>query len=103
MMHPSIARHLPEISALCQRYRVRRLELFGSAARSDDFVLGRSDADFLIEFAPDAPVDLHSFFGLKTNLELLLGLGVDLVEVSSIRNPYVLADINRSRQSIYGS
>jgi hypothetical protein len=27
-MHPLITRYLPEISALCQRYRVRRLELF---------------------------------------------------------------------------
>ncbi len=96
-MHPLIARHLPEISALCQRYRVRRLELFGSAARSDDFARGHSDADFLIEFAPDASVDLHIFFGLKTDLESLLGLGVDLVEASAIRNPCVLADINRNR------
>ena len=102
-MHPSIAKHLPDISSLCQRYRVRRLELFGSAARSQDFVPGSSDADFLIEFAPDTPVDLHRFFGLKTDLEQVLGIGVDLVEASAVRNPYVLADINRSRRTIYGS
>jgi predicted nucleotidyltransferase len=57
----------------------------------------------LIEFAPDASVDFHSFFGLKTDLESLLGLGVDLVEASAMRNPYVLADINHNRRSIYGS
>ena len=102
-MHPSIAQHLSGIAAICQRYRVRRLELFGSAARSDDFVPGRSDADFLIEFAPDASVDLRSFYGLKADLEQLLGLRVDLVEPTAIRNPYVLADINQSRQSIYGA
>jgi hypothetical protein len=32
-----------------------------------------------------------------------LGIGVDLVEASAVRNPYVLADINRSRRTIYGS
>jgi uncharacterized protein len=79
------------------------LELFGSAARSVDFLAGSSDADFLIEFAPEAPADLNSYFGIKTELEELLGLSVDLVETGAVRNPYVLADINRSRQSIYGA
>lgn len=102
-MHPAIAQHLSGISAICQRYRVSRLELFGSAARADDFQPGRSDADFLIEFAPDAPADLHRFFGVKAELEQLLGLSVDLVEPGAIRNPYVLAEINRHRQGVYGA
>ncbi len=102
-MHPVITQHLTGISAICRRYRVSRLELFGSAARADDFHPGRSDADFLIEFAPDDPADLNRFFGVKSELEQLLGLSVDLLEPGAIRNPYVLADINRSRQSIYGA
>ena len=57
----------------------------------------------MIEFAPDTPVDLHRFFGLKTDLDQVLGIGVDLVEAAAVRNPYVLADINRSRRTIYGS
>jgi len=31
----------------------------------------------------------------------LLGRGVDLVEPAAVRNPYVLASINRSREAIY--
>lgn len=57
----------------------------------------------MIEFAPDTPVDLHRFFGLKTDLDQVLGIGVDLVEAAAVRNPYVLADINRSRRTIFGS
>ena len=102
-MHPAIAQHLPAITDLCRRYDVRRLELFGSAARAVDFCADSSDADFLIEFAPEASVDLHRFFGIKADLEELLGLSVDLVEPDAVRNPYVLADINRNRQSIYGA
>ena len=102
-MHPAIAQHIPAITAICERYHVRRLELFGSAARSADFRVGSSDADFLIEFAPEASADLHSFFGIKAELEKLLGLSVDLVESGAIRNPYILADIDRSRQSIYAA
>lgn len=102
-MHPAIAQHRAGISAICQRYRIRRLEVFGSAARGDDFDPVHSDADFLVEFAADANPDLHTFFGAKAELEQLLGRGVDLVESAAVRNPYVLASINRHREPVYAS
>jgi len=102
-MHPAIAQHRNGISSICQRYRIRRLDVFGSAARAVDFNPESSDADFLVEFAPDVVVGLDSFFGAKAELEKLLGRGVDLVEPGAIRNPFVLADINSSRESIYAA
>jgi uncharacterized protein len=44
--------HLEEIVALCREYGVARLEVFGSAA-TGAFDPGRSDVDFLVEYAPD--------------------------------------------------
>lgn len=102
-MHPAIAQHRSGISAICQRYRIQRLEVFGSAARADDFNPASSDADFLVEFAADAQPDLAAFFGAKADLEKLLGRGVDLVEPGAVRNPYVLASINRSREAVYAA
>ena len=102
-MHPAIAQHRSGISAICKRYHIHRLEVFGSAARGDDFNPASSDADFLVEFAPDAQPDLAVFFGAKTDLEKLLGRGVDLVEPGAVRNPYVLASINRNRESVYAA
>jgi len=102
-MHPAIAQHRSGISAICQRYRISRLDVFGSAARADDFNPASSDADFLVEFAPDAHTGLDEFFGAKTALEQLLGRSVDLVEPSAVRNPYVLASINRNRESVYAA
>jgi predicted nucleotidyltransferase len=102
-MHPAIAQHRPGISAICQRYRIQRLDVFGSAARAADFDAGSSDADFLVEFDADIPVGLDAFFGAKAELEKLLGRGVDLVEPGAIRNPFVLASINRSRESVYAA
>ena len=102
-MHPSIAQHRAGISAICQRYQMRRLELFGSAARDYDFDAEHSDADFLVEFSPEAPADLHRFFGIKSELESLLGRGVDLVEPGAVRNPFVLASINQHREAIYAA
>lgn len=102
-MHPAIARHRVGISVICQRYRIQQLDVFGSAARADDFDINRSDADFLVEFAPDAVVGLDAFFGAKADLERLLGRGVDLVESGAVRNPFVLASINQSREPVYAA
>jgi predicted nucleotidyltransferase len=102
-MHPAIAQHRSGISAICQRYRISRLEVFGSAARSVDFNPASSDADFLVEFAPDAQPGLDALFGAKSELEQLLGRGVDLVEPGAVRNPYVLASINRNREAVYAA
>ena len=102
-MHPAIAQHRSGISAICQRYSIHRLEVFCSAARADDFDPESSDADFLVEFAADVQAGLDTFFGAKTALEALLGRGVDLVEAGAVRNPYVLASINRNRETIYAA
>ena len=77
--------------------------MFGSAARAQDFDPEHSDADFLVEFAPDAQPGLDTFFGAKAALEALLSRGVDLVELGAVRNPYVLASINRNREAIYAA
>ena len=45
------------IEALCRRFNVARLEVFGSAA-NDEFDVARSDVDFLVEFKPLEPAPL---------------------------------------------
>lgn len=102
-MHPQIAQHHQQISAICSRHGVRRLEVFGSGARAADFDPGTSDADFLVEFLPETRVGLVEFFGIKSELEALLGRAVDLVEPEAVRNPFVLADINRCRELVYAA
>jgi predicted nucleotidyltransferase len=103
-MHALIEQHRDRIADICRRYAVRRLEVFGSAARGADFDPARSDADFLVEFAPgsDMPA-LRRFFGLAEDLEQLLGRHVDLVEPGAVRNPYLRASIDRVREVVYGS
>jgi predicted nucleotidyltransferase len=102
-MHPLISQHRAAISAICRRYSISRLDVFGSAARADDFNADSSDADFLVEFSPNAHTGLTEFFGVKTELEHLLGRSVDLVEPAAVRNPYVLASMNRHRELVYAA
>jgi uncharacterized protein len=94
--------HLAEIPQLCRRYGVSRLELFGSAA-SGDFDPERSDLDFLVEFDADSSGLFDRYFGLKESLEALYGRPVDLVTAGSMRNPYFMEAVNRSRQLAYAA
>ena len=98
-----IASHREELRELCRRFHVRRLDLFGSAARGD-FDAEHSDVDFVVEFernAPEHPFD--TYFGLKEGLEALLGRKVDLVELNAVRNPYLKASIEENRENVYAA
>ena len=101
-MIDAVASHREELEALCRRFHVRRLDLFGSAARGD-FDPQRSDIDFLVEFDrrhPDA-LSLKTYLGLKESLEALLGRKVDLVEPGAMRNPYLCQSVEQSREMVY--
>jgi predicted nucleotidyltransferase len=62
---------------------VRRLEVFGSAARGSDFDPTASDVDFLVEFEAQND-DLARFLDFKAALEVLLARRVDLVDRKAI-------------------
>jgi uncharacterized protein len=90
------------ITALCQRHRVRRLAVFGSAV-TGEFDPSSSDVDFLVEFHSDAERLFDAYFGLKEGLEVLLGRPVDLVMPSALENPYFAAAVERTKQELYAA
>jgi predicted nucleotidyltransferase len=92
-----------ELGELCGRFHVRRLEVFGSAARGD-FDPARSDLDFLVEFDP-VPFGAYAdtFFGFKEALEELFGRPVDLIVASAIRNPYFREGVERTKALLYAA
>jgi predicted nucleotidyltransferase len=100
-MHPLLASQLPAITALCERYGVAHLELFGSAT-STEFNPETSDFDFLVELDTTLPGSrARRWTELADELEHLLGRHVDLVNPRYIRNPYFLRTVNESRTLIY--
>jgi predicted nucleotidyltransferase len=87
---------------LCQKYHVKRLDVFGSAA-SGDFDQS-SDIDFLVEF--DSTVTQRRFdnyFDLQRALQQLFGRQIDLVEPGGLRNPYFIRRVNQTRRKVYAS
>lgn len=71
-----IQEHLPEL----QRFGVRRLGLFGSAARGE--AGPGSDLDFLVEFEKKS---FDAYMDLKFYLEDLFGCPIDLVLADAIK------------------
>ena len=94
-----VEERMDDVRRLCRRYKVRRLELFGSAA-SGDFKPEHSDIDFIVEFKPAGlvlSVYVDTYFGLLEGLEQLFERRVDLVERPAINNPYFLQSVERTR------
>lgn len=89
---------------LCVKYRVRRLELFGSALTDQNFDAERSDLDFLVEFLPLQPGEYaDTYFGLLDAFEALFHRHVDLVMPRAVKNPYFLESINKTREVLYAA
>ncbi|MFC1634669.1 nucleotidyltransferase family protein [Planctomycetota bacterium] len=92
------------IDHLCTRYRVRRLEVFGSSLTDKNFHSEQSDLDFLVEFLPLKQGEYaDAYFGLLEALEELFGRHVDLVMPGAIKNPYFLESVNRNRMVLYAA
>lgn len=102
-MIDQVAAQVDQIGLLCRQFGVRRLDVFGSA-ESGSFRADSSDVDFLVELdPPDGLSRFDAFFGLKESLELLLGVPVDLVDPSALRNPFFAAGVAASRTQLYAA
>jgi predicted nucleotidyltransferase len=70
---PTITDQLPDF---CRKYHIRRLSLFGSAARGE--MHGKSDVDLLVEFEPEQTPSLFTIARMENELTPLYGRRVDL-------------------------
>lgn len=100
---PLVANRKPQITDLCQRHHVKRLDVFGSAVNGN-FHPDESDIDFLVQFddSPEAK-RFENLFQLTQALETLFGRSVDLVDDTAIKNPYFRAEVDQTREPIYGN
>ena len=100
-MIPEIDQHHSSVVALCRRYRVRELQLFGSAA-TGAFVLATSDLDFIAEFADTQSADYPDrYLDFCDSLEQLFKRPVDVVTKRAIHNKFFRDEVQRTAQTIY--
>jgi hypothetical protein len=87
----TLREHLNEMQV---RFNVSSLRLFGSVARNESSEA--SDVDILVDFS--GPRTFRGYMGLRIFLEDLLGVNVDLVTESGLRDrvrPHVEKDAIR--------
>ena len=91
------------VADLCRRYGVERLDVFGSAARTD-FDPNRSDIDLVVRFRDTRlPGYADRYLGLVDELEKLLGRHVDLLTERSLRNPLFIKSVAEDRRQLYAA
>ena len=94
---------MDKIIALCKKYKVAKLWVFGSilTPRFND----QSDVDFSVSFKK-SEIDLKdyadNYFELFDELKNLLNREIDLVFDDSVKNQYFRKSLDSSKVLIYG-
>ena len=91
-----------KLEALCRKYRIRKLSVFGSAARGE--AGPASDVDLMVEFESESAPSLWDFPEMQKAFSALFGgRRVDLVPPEALANPYRRKSILRDLKVLYGS
>lgn len=91
-----------KLEALCRKYRIRKLGIFGSAARGE--ARADSDVDLMVEFEPDRAPSLWDFPEMQQAFSALFGgRRVDLVPPEALANPHRRKSILRDLKVLYGA
>jgi predicted nucleotidyltransferase len=97
---------LPEIdpkalAAICRKYRVKKMSLFGSGARGE--LRSDSDIDLLVEFKPKQGPSLWGLTDMQQALSPLFGGRlVHIAGPGILDNPYRRETIERDLKVLYG-
>jgi predicted nucleotidyltransferase len=90
-----------EFVDLCRSHKVDKIYAFGSSI-TDHFDPSKSDIDIVVKIDIDEPADRgEALISLWDKLEALFQRKVDLLTEDSIQNPYLKANINRTKRLIY--
>lgn len=84
-MNPAVRLNVSDsaLAAVCAKFSVRELALFGSAARRE--AMPDSDIDLLVSFADGVPVTLLTLVELQSELSALFARPVDLVPKNGLK------------------
>ncbi len=89
-----------QIFELCENHKVKSLYSFGSVNTAR--FTKESDVDLMVDFDTSDPIEYaDSYFDLKFELERILNRSIDLLESKAIKNPFLRANIDKSKILIY--
>ncbi|MCB0221595.1 MAG: nucleotidyltransferase domain-containing protein [Chrysiogenetes bacterium] len=92
------------LAALCEKYGIEQLELFGSVLRED---FGPdSDVDVLVRFREGESPGLDEYLDIQEGLEALFGRAVDVLNrrvIEGSKNPYRKRSILESARVLFAA
>ena len=89
-----------KLAALCRKYGIAKLSLFGSASRNE--LRPESDVDLMVDFSPDSRVSLLDMTAMQDEFSAAFGgRKVDIVTPEILRNPFRRASIVPDLKLIY--
>jgi len=92
---------LKQIQELCKTNKVKTLFAFGSVLRAD--FNENSDVDLVVDIDEKDPFEYTDiYFNLKSKLEDILKLQVDLLEERAIKNKFFRRELENTKVMIYG-
>jgi predicted nucleotidyltransferase len=89
------------IAAICKKYHINELSIFGSSLR-DDFGKN-SDIDILVSFNENSGITLLDIIEAENEFTSLLNREVNIVEKESLKNPIRKNKILLTREIIYAA
>ena len=101
---PGVLPDIPRarLAAICRRYKVKKMSLFGSAARGE--MRPDSDVDLLVEFKPMQGPSLWGLVDMQDELSPLFGnRRVEVASPEILSNPYRRRTIERDLKVLYES
>ncbi len=94
--------HFNRIRQLCKKNKVRTLFAFGSFIQGN--YTSESDIDLLVDIDESDPLSYADYyFDLKFKLELIFNRPVDLLELRTLKNPYLKDEIDKTKVLLYGN
>ncbi len=100
-VNPRVRPYLAAIEDACRRHRVISAALFGSATQPTSDIIP-NDLDILVTFAPLEPrMKAQEYAALSAELEAIMGMPVDVMVSTAIRNPCLSDEIERTKVVLY--
>ncbi len=94
---------MQRIIDLCLKHKIKTLAVFGSILT--DRFNDQSDVDLLVNFDTTDHEKwdyVTNYFDFQEALEKVFGRKVDLAVEKELKNKYFIANVNRTKQMIYG-
>lgn len=101
-MDTIISSNINKINEFFKAHKIEKAYIFGSSVTGD--FNKNSDIDFLIKFKEGIkPVEKGElWWNLHDKLRELFNRNIDIVTEDSLKNPYFIKELEKTKQLIYG-